>query len=136
YGGFLVFSVPLVRKSERANYSSAKVGEQASVLNLKRKEDSVLQEIDIAVKEVISRYQTIESARQARIFAEEALDAEQKKLENGQSTSFNVLQFQRDLTTRSSAEIAALASYNKALHQLYFREGSTLERNKIVLELR
>jgi outer membrane protein len=136
YGGFVVLTVPLVRKSERANYKNAKVAEQSAILSLKRKEDSVLQEIDIAVKEVISRYQTIESTRQARIFAEEALDAEQKKLENGQSTSFNVLQFQRDLTTRSSAEIAALASYNKALHQLYFREGSTLERNKIVLELR
>jgi outer membrane protein TolC len=96
----------------------------------------VLQEIDIAVKEVISRYQTIESARQARIFAEEALDAEQKKLENGNSTSFNVLQFQRDLTTASSAEIKALADYNKALHLLYFREGTTLEKNKILLELR
>jgi outer membrane protein TolC len=96
----------------------------------------VLQEVDIAVKEVVSRYQTIESRRQARIFAEEALDAEQKKLENGKSTSFNVLQFQRDLTTASSDEIKALSDYNKALHQFYFREGTTLERNKITLELR
>jgi outer membrane protein TolC len=136
WGGFIVFSVPLSRKAERSNYKSANVNKEAAIWSLKRKEDSVLQEVDIAVKEVISRYQTIESTRQARIFAEEALDAEQKKLENGSSTSFNVLQFQRDLTSASSAEIKALADYNKALHLFYFREGSTLERNKIVLELR
>ena len=136
YGGFVVLTVPLTRKSERADYKNAGVARQAAILSLKRKEDSVLQEIDIAVKEVISRYQTIESTRQARIFAEEALEAEQKKLENGQSTSFQVLQFQRDLTAASSNEIKALAGYNKALHQFYFREGSTLERNKIVLELK
>jgi outer membrane protein TolC len=136
WGGFITFSVPLSRKAERSNYKSAKIGKEAAILSLKRKEDSVLQEVDIAVKEVISRYQTIESTRQARIFAEEALDAEQKKLENGKSTSFEVLQFQRDLTSASSAEIKALADYNKALHQFYFREGTTLERNKITLELR
>ena len=56
--------------------------------------------------------------------------------EGGKSTSFNVLQFQRDLTAARSAEVKALADYNKALHQFYFREGSTLERNKITLELR
>jgi outer membrane protein TolC len=136
WGGFVVFSVPITRKAERSNYKSAKVSKEAAILSLKRKEDSVLQEVDIAVKAVISRYQAIESTRQARLFAEEALQAEQNKLENGKSTSFNVLQFQRDLTTASSAEIRALADYNKALHQLYFREGTTLERNKITLELR
>ena len=136
YGGFVVLTVPLVRKAERANYKEAKVNEQTAILTLKRKEDSVLQEIDIAVKGVVTRYQTIESTREARIFAEEALTAELQKLEGGKSTSFNVLQFQRDLTTARSAEVKALADYNKALHQFYFREGTTLERNKINLELR
>jgi len=136
FGGFVVLRVPLARKTDRANYKNAKIAQQGAILSLKRKEDSVLQEIDIAIKEVASRYATIESTRQARIYAEEALDAEQKKLENGKSTSFNVLQFQRDLTTAASAEIKALADYNKALHQFYFREGTTLERNKITLELR
>ena len=92
YGGLVVLTVPLIRKTDRSNYQIAKLGEQSAVLSLKRKEDSVLQEIDIAVKEVVSRYQTIESTRQARLFAEEALDAEQKKLESGKSTSFQVLQ--------------------------------------------
>jgi len=52
------------------------------------------------------------------------------------STSFIVLRLQKDLTDARAAEIKAAADYNKALHQLYFREGSTLQRNKIELEIK
>ena len=73
---------------------------------------------------------------EARTYAEAALDAEQKKLENGKSTSFLVLQAQRDLTARSSDEIRALADYNKALAQLALNEGTTLERNKLSVDIK
>ena len=136
YGGSIILSFPLTFRAERSAYKIAKLEKQAAILSLKRVEDSILQEIDIAVKEVSSRYQATQSTHQARIFAEEALDAEQKKLENGKSTSFQVLQFQRDLTTAASAEIKAIADYNKALHQFYFKEGTTLDRNKITVELK
>jgi outer membrane protein TolC len=96
----------------------------------------VLQEIDVALKLVQSSYDATESTRAARSYAEAALDAENKKLENGKSTSFNVLQLQKDLTTAASDEIRALSIYNKALHELYFSEGTTLERNKVALELK
>ncbi|MBC8002505.1 MAG: TolC family protein, partial [Opitutaceae bacterium] len=50
------------------------------------------------------------------------------------STSFNVLQLQRDLTDARSQEIRALADYNRNLSQLALDEGTTLERNRVVLE--
>jgi outer membrane protein TolC len=76
------------------------------------------------------------STRQAREFAQEALDAEQKRYENGASTPFLVLQMQDHLTAARSAEIAALAGYNVAKAQLAFQEGSTLEKNKIELKVK
>lgn len=136
WGGAIILSFPLSSKSERSAYKSAKLAKQAAILSLKRVEDSILQEIDIAIKAVRSAYDATESRRQARIYAEEALAAEQKKLENGKSTSFQVLELQRDLTDAAAAEIEALSNYNKALHNLYFREGTTLERNKVTLELK
>ena len=66
-------------------------------------------------------------------FAQQALDAEQKKLENGKSTSFFVLELQRNLTDARAAEIQALAEYNRAQAELYFREATILERNKITV---
>jgi outer membrane protein TolC len=136
YGGALVLKFPLTFKSDRADYKRAKIQKQMAILDLKRREDAVLQEIDIAVKQVQSSYQATESSRAARKFAEEALDAEQKKLEAGRSTSFFVLQFQRDLTDASAVEIRAAAEYNKALQQLYFREGTTLHRNNVNLDVK
>ena len=136
YGGAVLLRFPLTFRADRDNYKLAKIAKQSAVLTLKRKEDSVLQEIDVALKLVRSSYDATESTRAARIYAEAALDAEQKKLENGKSTSFNVLQLQKDLTTAASDEIRALSIYNKALHELYFSEGSTLERNKVTLQLK
>jgi HAE1 family hydrophobic/amphiphilic exporter-1 len=91
-------------------------------------------QIDDAVKFIRSSFERVEATRAARAFAQEALSAEQKKLENGKSTSFLVLQAQRDLTQRRSEEIKALADYNNALAQLAWREGTTLERHKIQMK--
>ncbi|HXI51084.1 MAG TPA: TolC family protein [Candidatus Saccharimonadales bacterium] len=136
YGGAVVLSLPLTFRQERDAYKKAKVAKEALILSLKRREDVILAEIDDGLKAVISTYATTESTREARVYAEAALDAEQKKLEQGKSTSFNVLQLQKDLTAASSKEIQALADYNKALHQLYFNEGTALERNKITFDVK
>ena len=79
------------------------------------------------------QHQRVQATREARLYSEAALEAEQKKLENGKSTSFVVLQLQKDLTTARSSEIRALADYNESLAQLWLQEGSTLERRMITL---
>src|SRR5438105_12931278 len=83
-----------------------------------------------------TRFQQVDATREARIYAEAALNAEQKKLESGKSTSFVVLQLTKDLTAARSAEISALANYNDTLAQLSLDEGSTLERRRITLEMK
>ena len=136
WGGAVVFSVPLSRKRERADHKAQKVNVETAVLEMKQLEEQIVRDIDSAVKKIRSAYAAIESTREARVFAEAALDAEQKKLVNGKSTNFQVLQLQDKLTQARAYEIGALTAYNKALHELYFREGTTLERNKITLEVR
>jgi outer membrane protein TolC len=91
-------------------------------------------EIDNAVKQAQSAYQSTEATRQARIYAEAALDAEQKKYAVGKSTTFIVLQLQNNLTAARSQEIRKLADYNEALSNLAAQEGSTLERNRIDIQ--
>jgi outer membrane protein TolC len=76
----------------------------------------------------------VDATRQARIYAEAALDAEQKKYAVGKSTTFTVLQLQNKLTSARSQEIRDLANYQEALTNLAQQEGSTLERNHISLE--
>jgi outer membrane protein len=136
WSGAVVFSVPITRKYERATHNSQKVRVETAVLELKRIEEFVVREIDDAIKRIRSAYAAIESTREARVFAEAALEAEQKKLENGKSTNFQVLELQDRLTQARANEIGALTVYNKALHDLYYREGTTLERNKVTLDVR
>ncbi|MCX6885799.1 MAG: TolC family protein, partial [Verrucomicrobia bacterium] len=81
-------------------------------------------------------FQRVGATREARIYAEAALEAEQKKLASGKSTSFEVLRLQRDLTTSRSSEIRSLADYNIALAQLAQYEGTTLERRHVNLNIR
>jgi len=134
YGATL--TVPLGNGAARNNYKIGKATKEQSLLRLKQLELQIMAEVEDSVNLARTDLQRVEATRQSRVFAETALEAEQKKMETGKSTSFFVLQFQRDLTTARSAEIQALADYNKALAQLAFNEGSTLERNKLNLEVK
>lgn len=134
YSYGVVLDIPLGNRAARARLKSAKADQEQSLMEYKRLEQQIMVQIDDAVKLIRSSFERVEATRAARAFAQEALAAEQKKLENGKSTSFFVLQFQRDLTVRRSEEIRALADYNNALAQLAWREGTTLERHKIQMK--
>jgi outer membrane protein TolC len=132
YGAQL--SIPLSNIGARNNYKSAKSTLQQIVLQLKQLEQTIMVQIDNAVKQAQSDYQSVDATRQARIYAESALDAEQKKYNVGKSTTFTVLQLQNTLTADRAQEIRALANYNEDLANLANDEGSTLEQNGIDIQ--
>ena len=134
YGGKI--TIPLGNGAARNRYKSTKAGREQSLLLLKKLEQDIMIGIDNAIKLAQSNYERIEATRKAREYAEAALSAEQKKLENGKSTSFIVLSLQRDLTAAQSTEISALVQYKRALAQVAQAEGSTLERRKIDLSVK
>jgi len=107
---------------------------QQLVLTLKQLEQNTLILIDNDIGTIRANYDQVQATRAAREYEEAALDAEQKKLESGKSTTYTVLQVQRDLTTARGNEIQALDTYNKSLSQLSLHEGSTLDRLEIRLE--
>jgi outer membrane protein TolC len=78
----------------------------------------------------------LDSTRKARDYAEAALDAEVKKLQNGFSTTFVVLELQEDLTAARLAELEARANYHKAKAQLAFAEGTILEKQNLSVEVK
>ena len=134
YGAQIV--IPLSNKAARMNYKVGKAQKKQMLLSLKKLEEGIMVQIDNAVKQAQTSLQLINATREARLFAEAALDAEQKKLENGKSTPFVVLSLQRDLTSARSAEIQAQAAYNKALSALAAAEGSSLERDKLSMTVK
>jgi outer membrane protein len=126
YGGQV--SVPLSRTRARNTYKADKASMRQLVLTVKQWEQTIMVAIDNDIGTVRANYDQVQATRTAREYEEAALDAEQKKLESGKSTTYTVLQVQRDLTTARGNEIQALDNYNKSLSQLSEDEGTTLER--------
>jgi len=134
YGGKM--TIPLANTQARNALKADKVTERQDLLKLKQIEQNILVDIDNAVKQAESGYESVEATRQARIYAEAALDAEQKTYAVGKATTFEVLTYQNNLTTARGQEIRALANYEEALSNLAQQEGSTLQRRNIDLVVR
>ena len=78
-----------------------------------------------AVRNIESAIKRIEVTRATIVLAQTQLEAEQEKFRLGLSTSFQVLEFQRDLTDARSAATRALSDYNVELARLDQRMGTS-----------
>jgi outer membrane protein len=132
----VVFSVPLSRTSDRANYKASKVRKAQAEVLVKQREEVILREIDDALKTARTSLERITATREATAYARAALEAEEKKLAAGTSTSYVVLQLQGELASAAVDELRAKADYSIALAQLHFVEASVLQRYKIDIEIK
>ncbi|MEI6083364.1 MAG: TolC family protein [Verrucomicrobiota bacterium] len=127
-------SIPLGSRQERSTYRIARMQADQTVINLKRIEQSIVAEVDTAVRRVHTNLKRIDATKVASRLADESLKAEQQKLRAGTSTSFLVLQAQAQLATARSAAIRARADYDESLVALARVEGNTLKKHKITLD--
>lgn len=131
-----VLSLPLTLRNERNRYKESKETERQVALQVRQYHQNILVEVDDSISQAKISFERVSATHEAALYAEAALDAEQKKLSAGKSTTFEVLRLQRDLTTARSEEIRALADFNKAMASLYSAEGTILERHRISLSFK
>ena len=127
-------TVPLSQTAARNNLKAAKASRDQQKLTLKSAEQSTLITIENDIATARIDYASIQATHEARLYAEAALEAEQKKYENGKSTLFDILGLQAKLTSARFDEVSALAAYNVDLATLSFDEGSTFDRLQIKVE--
>ena len=130
----VVVVVPLGNGRARADYATSKLNQERALVSLKRQEQLVVMDVANAIAQARSNFKRIEATQLARRLAEESLQAEQKKLREGLSTSFLVLQAQTQLTAAHTSEIRARVSYGQALIAVARAEGSTLRQHGIVVK--
>ena len=106
---------PLGTSTARANLERAKLQYQQAQTQIKNLEMQVAAQVRGAARQVTTNQKRVESARASRNLAEEKLAAEEKKFAAGIRETFFVFQAQRDLATARSAEVQAIADYNKSL---------------------
>lgn len=131
YSVGVVLTVPLGNRGPQAAHLKAKLAADQARTSLKQLELQIVQQVREGVRRVDAFAKRVEANRAARVLAEEQLRVEQRRLEAGVSTTFNVLSFQRDLAAAQANEIQAITDYNKSLANLENVQGTVLETNKI-----
>jgi HAE1 family hydrophobic/amphiphilic exporter-1 len=108
-------SYPLGQSAEEANYARARLERTQADEKFKGAESRAIQQIRNAAYQVEMNGKRIETTRAARELADQRLDAERKRLDVGMSTSFLVIQAQRDLAQAKTNELGAILAYDLSL---------------------
>ena len=127
----LQFNYPIGRSAAEAAYARGRLELQQTDAQLRQIELQVATEVTNAALQLRSIQERIEAAIAARELAEQQLEAEETKFEVGTTTSFFVVQAQRDLATAQDAELRAILDYQKALIEFERAQETSLNRSGI-----
>lgn len=130
----LSYTMPLFNRAAKAAYGTAILEREKAEVALQNTEQSIRVDVRNAVRGVESGAKRVAAARSSTVLQRKKLEAEQKKFDNGMSTSFEVLTFQTDLQNAQLSEIRALLDYQKALADFERAKGTLLEARGLQLE--
>lgn len=129
----LTLSVPILNRAAIANSVRAENELEQARFQLEQVQQVARVEISSAVRGINTNLRRVQASQVNVRLQREKLQAEQKKFENGMSTSFQVLQFQDDLSSAETRENQARLDYNKALVELARVKGTILAELGILL---
>jgi len=109
------FSFPLLNREARARRSISERREEIAVVDLGRIRQAIQLEFHTSFDVMQTNFQRVEATRRARELAELSLEAEEKKLNAGTSSTFVVLRLQNDLNGAELREISATTSFNRSV---------------------
>ncbi len=111
----MTFGYPIGNSNAEANLARARLQYGQAQTQLRSAELSVATEVRNVARNVMTNQKRVESTRAARELQEKKLEAEQKKFAAGMSTTFFVLQAQRDLAQAKDSELSAILDYTRSL---------------------
>jgi len=126
-------SYPLGNSTADAAHARAQVQFRQQRAAIESQELLIAQQIRVTARLVDTNQKRMEATRVARELAERRLDAEEKKFEVGMSTSFLIVQAQRDLALADANELRAIIDYNKALVAFERARGTLLDEVNITV---
>jgi len=133
-GAYISLTVPLRNRSAQGNQIRSELEYRQNELNLQQQKNQITLQVRNAAFTLQQSRAGIEAARAARDYAQQSLDAEQKKFDLGASTSYLVLQQQSNQRQAASNYVAALSTYEKARVALDQVTASILDKNGISME--
>ena len=125
------FSIPLGNVQSRAQLRAVQGFKEQALLKIKQSELTVSVDVDTAISRIETNRQRVETARQSQQLAEEAVRIANRRLEEGQISSFDVIETRKKLYDAQSRALAAHAALETAITQLWFATGTVLDRTGI-----
>ena len=129
----LTLDIPLRNRTAQADQVRSELEYRQAQVRLQQLENQVRIEVRNAQFDVEQNRAAVESAQAAVELARQTLDAEQKKLAAGVSTSTNVLQNESTLTMTQSNLVSAMAAYEKSQVELDRATGLLLDHAGVVM---
>ena len=111
----LSVNYPVRQSADDAALARARLERTQAEARLKTAAGEAVRQVRSAGFRVEMNARRVDTTRAARELAEERLDAERKRFEVGMSTSFLVIQAQRDLAEARTGELSAVLAYNLSL---------------------
>ncbi|MDA1311975.1 MAG: TolC family protein [Acidobacteria bacterium] len=133
YGFGLTLQLPLRNRAAAANLADAAIQKKRNLYTLRGSEQNVRLDVVQAVAGVDLAKAAVEQATVALGFAQQRLDAEQKKYDLGVNTAFFVLQAQNDLVDAEAQVLAQAIAYRRSLLTLLRSTGELLEARGVAL---
>ena len=127
------FSMPIGRVQSRAQMDAIKSLQEQAVLKIKQSELTVTVDVDTALSRIETSRQRLATARNTRELNEEAVRIAYRRLEEGQLSSFDLIEQQRKLYDARSRELAARADLNKSIVSLWAATGTVMDRMGITV---
>jgi outer membrane protein TolC len=127
------FSMPLGRVQGRAQLDAIKGLQQQAILRIKQSELTVTVDVDTAISRIETNRQRLVTARNTRELNEEAVRIAYRRLEEGQLSSFDLIEQQRKLYDARSRELSARADLNRAVISLWVATGTVLENTGVTV---
>lgn len=119
----LSFELPLGNNAQQGAERRARWSTWLALRRLRDAENLVANEVREAVRNLAFQAERVGVTRLAREVAARQLEAEQRRLREGASTNFQVLEFQTDLAVAETSEIQARVDYGKAVVRLNTARG-------------
>ena len=129
----LSFSYPIGPDQAHAEHAQAQTDVTRQRETIRQQEVQIAQEVRTAVRQVQTNRRRIDASRAARELQEASLAAEQKKFEVGMTTSYFIVQAQRDLAQARANELRAIIDYNKAIVAVERAQGTLIERSRVTV---
>lgn len=133
YGIELKF--PLSNRLARDRHKRDRLQLERELLQFKTLEQRAMREVNDVILAANSAQARIATTKATREFSEAALMAEQRKLEFGKSTSFNVLELQQAMVRAQIAQVQARVDFLKAVMNVAQAEGTVLDRVKVTVSV-